>query len=111
MSLTKVQTDARREKQMRDAEELLFTGTQKLGVAKGLFLGRFVADWVMPYPKIAWEQETTVPKSIVEMRVWLGQQWDTGAIDLNVDIPRPVIDGLAQLGVAVMTELLRLVAR
>jgi len=31
--------DREREKQIREAEDLLFTGTQKLGVAKGLFLG------------------------------------------------------------------------
>ena len=52
MSANKAEAQAEREKQMRDAEELLFTGAQQLGIAKGLFLGRFVADWVMPYPAI-----------------------------------------------------------
>ena len=29
------------EKEIHDAEELLFTGPQRLGIAKGLFFGRF----------------------------------------------------------------------
>ena len=44
MNTTKAPTDARREKQVRKTEELLFTGPQTVGVAKGLFLSRFVAD-------------------------------------------------------------------
>ena len=58
MSLTKVQTDAHREKQLREAEELLFTGPQKVGMAKGLFLGRFVADWITPYPTVSSAERT-----------------------------------------------------
>ncbi len=41
---------AEREKQIRQAEELLAALPQKIGVAKGMFEGRFVADWVFPYP-------------------------------------------------------------
>ena len=44
------------EKEIRDAEELLFAGPQKLGFAKGLFQGRFVADWVLPYPSLLADQ-------------------------------------------------------
>ena len=44
---------AQREAQMQQAEELLGTMPQKSGVAKGLFEGRFVADWVFPYPQLA----------------------------------------------------------
>ena len=43
---------AENEKQMRQAEELLGSLPQKSGVAKGLFEGRFVADWVFPYPQL-----------------------------------------------------------
>ncbi len=45
-------TSPQREKQMRQAEELLASLPQKTGVAKGLFEGRFVADWVFPYPQL-----------------------------------------------------------
>src|SRR2546421_4079563 len=103
MTQINVQTDARREKQLREAEELLFTGSQKLGVAKGLFLGRFVADWVMPYPQIPAEQAGAVQRSIAELRRFLDEQLDPAAIDGQADIPRNVIEGLAQLGVLGMT--------
>src|SRR2546427_147819 len=68
MARPKTQTDPAREKQVRDAEELLFTGPQKLGLAKGLFLGRFVADWVMPYPTIAAEQSESVEQAVAGVR-------------------------------------------
>src|SRR5437667_5333086 len=71
MTRTKPKLDERREKQVREAEELLFAGPQKLGVAKGLFLGRFVADWVMPYPKVPVEQEKAVAGALVELRAFL----------------------------------------
>src|SRR6266404_2659802 len=44
--------DAQRQKEIQQAEELLFAGPQALGFAKGLFQGHFVSDWVMPYPRI-----------------------------------------------------------
>jgi len=45
-----------REQQVKQAEELLFSGPQRLGFAKGLFYGRFVADWVSPYPCLPEDQ-------------------------------------------------------
>ena len=103
MSRTKAASDPRRERQVREAKELLFTGPQKLGVAKGLFLGRFVADWVMPYPQIPAQQAAAVQRSIAELRRFLDEQLDPAAIDRQADIPRNVIEGLAQLGVLGMT--------
>ena len=44
--------DEQRQKEIQQAEELLFAGPQALGFAKGLFQGHFVSDWVMPYPRI-----------------------------------------------------------
>ncbi len=49
--------DAQRQKEIQQAEELLFAGPQALGFAKGLFQGHFVADWVMPYPRIPAAQQ------------------------------------------------------
>src|SRR5258706_1806043 len=103
MSLTKGQTDPRREKQMRDAEELLFAGPQKLGVAKGLFLGRFVADWVMPYPKIPANEAPLLDRLLGETRRFLDERLDPVAIDRQADIPREVIQGLGRLGVLGMS--------
>jgi acyl-CoA dehydrogenase family protein 9 len=103
MDATKVATDARREKQVRDAEELLFAGPQAVGVAKGLFLGRFVADWVMPYPQVPPEQRDELNSSLKQLRGFLDEHLDPAAVDRESEIPRDVIDGLAHLGVYGMT--------
>ncbi|MBA2241445.1 MAG: hypothetical protein H0W04_00930, partial [Chthoniobacterales bacterium] len=47
------EVEIQRHKEMQQAEELLFSGHQELGFAKGLFLGQFVADWAMPYPQLS----------------------------------------------------------
>lgn len=91
------------EKQIREAEQLLFTGPQRIGVAKGLFLGRFVADWVLPYPRIPSDQQPKLDETLAQLRSFLDQHLDPAGIDRNADIPRDVIDGLARLGVLGMT--------
>jgi alkylation response protein AidB-like acyl-CoA dehydrogenase len=82
-----------REKQIREAEELLFAGPQHLGVAKGLFQGKFIADWVTPYPK------PPEIESLPAIRKFLDENLDPAAIDRQADIPAHVISGLAKLGV------------
>ena len=103
MSQTKLQIEGERQKQIRAAEELLFAGPQKLGIAKGLFLGRFVADWVMPYPTVPVKEQTELNHSLAQLREFLDEYLDPAAIDRQGDIPRDVIDGLARLGVFGMT--------
>src|SRR5437667_3892260 len=103
MSETTAQTEAERQKQMRAAEELLFAGPQKLGVAKGFFLGRFVADWVMPYPTVRPAEQAELDDSLARLRTFLDERLVPAAIDRQADIPREVIDGLARLGVFGMT--------
>src|SRR5207247_10587427 len=98
MSEARAPTDADRQKQMRAAEELLFAGPQKLGLAKGFFLGRFVADWVMPYPTVRPAEQAELDDSLARLRTFLDERLDPGAIDRQADIPRGVIDGLARLG-------------
>src|SRR5213083_1514628 len=97
------EADIQRQKEIKEAEELLFTGPQALGFAKGLFLGRFVADWAMPYPRIPAAQQAELDKSLSEIRQFLDQQLDPVAIDKSADIPRHLIDGLAHTGVLGMT--------
>ena len=95
--------EVRHEKEIEAAEALLFAGPQKFGVAKGLFHGQFVADWVMPYPQIRAEERAEVDASLADLRRFLDEHLDPAAIDRNADIPREVIDGLARLGVFGMT--------
>src|ERR1700730_7767192 len=97
------EVEAQRQKEIAQAEELLFTGPQALGFAKGLFLGRFVADWAMPYPRVPAAQQAELDKSLAEVRGFLDQNLDPVAIDRAADIPQHLIDGLARVGVLGMT--------
>src|SRR5947208_13641377 len=95
--------DAQRQKEIQQAEELLFAGPQALGFAKGLFTGHFVSDWVMPYPRIPAAQQAELDKTLAELRQMLDAELDPTAIDRQADIPRNVIDGLGRVGVLGMT--------
>src|SRR6266498_3070341 len=103
MSETRTESETERQREIRAAEELLFAGPQKLGVAKGFFLGRFVADWVMPYPTVRPAEQAELDDSLARLRTFLDERLDPAAIDRQADIPREVIDGLARLGVFGMT--------
>src|SRR5438067_1643263 len=95
--------DAQRQKEIQQAEELLFAGPQALGFAKGLFQGHFVSDWVMPYPRIPAAQQTELDESLAELQQFLDEHLDAAEIDRQADIPRDVIDGLGRVGVLGMT--------
>ena len=97
------EAEAQRQKEMQQAEELLFAGPQAVGFAKGLFQGHFVSDWVMPYPRIPAAQQTELDKTLGELRAFLDAEQDPAAIDRQADIPRNVIDGLGRVGVLGMT--------
>jgi alkylation response protein AidB-like acyl-CoA dehydrogenase len=91
------------EQQKKQAEELLFSGPQTLGFAKGLFFGHFNAPLVFPYPEIRAEERDTVDKAVAEVRRFMEEKVDPAAIDRNADIPPDEINGLAELGVLGMT--------
>ena len=95
--------DAERQKEIQQAEELLFAGPQALGFAKGLFAGHFVSDWVMPYPRIPADQQDELDDTLTELRKFLDEHLDAAEIDRKADIPRSVIDGLGRVGVLGMT--------
>src|SRR6059036_1638189 len=95
--------DAQRQKEIQQAEELLFAGPQALGFAKGLFQGHFVSDWVMPYPRIPAAKQTELDETLTELRKFLDEHLDPAEIDRNADIPRSVFDGLGRVGVLGMT--------
>ncbi|MEP6810304.1 MAG: acyl-CoA dehydrogenase family protein [Chthoniobacterales bacterium] len=97
------EAEIQRQKEIQEAEELLFTGPQALGFAKGLFQGQFVADWAMPYPRVSAAQQKDLQQSLGEVRKFLDAELDPAAIDREADIPRNVIEGLAHTGVLGMT--------
>lgn len=105
MSTTTENADrlAQRDEQIRQAEELLGSLPQRTGVAKGLFEGRFVADWVFPYPRLSDDQEARVAASVAALEKFCDDHLDPVRIDREADIPRETIDGLAELGLLGMT--------
>jgi alkylation response protein AidB-like acyl-CoA dehydrogenase len=94
---------AERDKQVRQAEEMLAALPQKVGVAKGLFVGRFVADWVFPYPELSANQRSEVEQAVAQLERFCDEFLDPARIDREANIPREVIDGLSEMGVLGMT--------
>ncbi len=96
-------TAAQIEQQKKQAEELLFSGPQTLGFAKGLFFGHFNAPLVFPYPEIKPEERETVEKAVADVRHFVDAKLDAALIDRIADIPAETVAGLAELGVLGMT--------
>jgi alkylation response protein AidB-like acyl-CoA dehydrogenase len=95
--------DAERARQVRQAEELLFSGPARSGFAKALFRGEFRGDVVFPYPVLPGDEQARVEAAVAEVRAFADAHIDAAAIDRACDIPRSVIEGLAGLGVLGMT--------
>jgi alkylation response protein AidB-like acyl-CoA dehydrogenase len=89
--------------QKQQAEEILFSGPQKLGFAKGLFFGLFQAPLIFPYPELKKDESEIVDQAVADLRHFAAEKWDAPAIDRNAEIPAEVIEGLARLGVLGMT--------
>lgn len=91
------------QEQKKQAEELLFSGPEKLGFAKSLFFGHFNAGLVLPFPEISPEERPLLDQTLVELRRFAEEKINAAEIDRLADIPRSVIDGLADVGVLGMT--------
>ncbi len=96
-------SDAERERQIKQAEELLFSGPERSGFAKGLFAGAFRGEAIFPYPDLPSEERKRVDAAVAEVREFAEKHIDAAAIDRDADIPKSVIEGLAKLGVLGMT--------
>jgi acyl-CoA dehydrogenase family member 9 len=91
------------QEQVRQAEALLFSGPRRRSVAKELYWGRLAADLILPYPRLSDSERPKVAKALEELKVFCDANLDPVEIDRQADIPRTVIDGLANLGVLGMT--------
>jgi alkylation response protein AidB-like acyl-CoA dehydrogenase len=91
--------EALRAKQMRQAEELLFSGPSQAGFAKALYRGEFLGEALFPYPELAEGERAAVESAVADVRAFAEAKIDAAAIDRDADIPRSVIEGLSELGV------------
>ncbi len=91
------------QKQLQQAEELLFSGPQKAGFAKELFFGKFMASAMLPYPRLSPAEYETGSQAVAKVREFVEQHLDPARIDQECDIPADVIRGLSDLGVLGMT--------
>lgn len=91
-----------RERQMREAEELL--GTEVIpSFARGLFWGRFEAALALPYPQPAPAETASQEEFLGRVRDFLDREVDPAAIDREARVPDSVLDGLFGLGVMSMS--------
>jgi alkylation response protein AidB-like acyl-CoA dehydrogenase len=93
------EAEALRAKQLEQADELLFSEPARAGFAKALFRGEFRGDSLFPYPELPASQRPVVAEAVAAVRSFAENHIDAAAIDRDADIPRSVIDGLAELGV------------
>jgi alkylation response protein AidB-like acyl-CoA dehydrogenase len=92
-----------RREQIKQAEEILFSGPQELGFANGLFFGRYNASQIHPYPEIRPEERDKVARAVSEVRRFCDEHIDAAAIDRKAEIPTEVVHGLGDIGVLGMT--------
>jgi alkylation response protein AidB-like acyl-CoA dehydrogenase len=96
-------TAAQIEQQRKQAEELLFSGPQTLGFAKGLFFGHFNAPLLFPYPDVKPEEREPLRQTLAEVRGFVEERIDPAAIDREAKIPQDVVEGLGRLGILGLT--------
>jgi alkylation response protein AidB-like acyl-CoA dehydrogenase len=93
------QLDELQQKQLRQAEELLFSGPQEVGFAKELFFGRFLQEAIFPYPRLSTGEQAAGDAAVAEAREFVTAHIDPAEIDRNADIPLETIRGLGRAGV------------
>lgn len=92
-------TTAQFQEQKKQAEELLFSGPDTLGFAKGLFFGHFNAALIFPYPELKPEERPVLEQALADLGRFAAEHIDAAAIDRAADIPASVVAGLGELGV------------
>jgi len=91
--------DELQQKQLQQAEELLFSGPQEAGFAKELFFGRFLQPAIFPYPRLSAGEQAAGDAAVAEVRRFVAAHIDPAVIDKNADIPLETIRGLGKAGV------------
>jgi acyl-CoA dehydrogenase family member 9 len=87
------------QRQLRQAEELFFSGPPAVDFARELFFGRFLLEGIVPYPVASPEEKSAGDAALAEARDFVLRAIDPAAIDAQADIPAAVIRGLGTAGV------------
>ena len=95
---TATATQELRQRQIEQAEELLFSGPQKAGFAKDLFFGKFRIESIMPYPVLPPTEQAKADQAVGAVREFVEHHLDAVRIDREADIPRETILGLGRVG-------------
>lgn len=93
------QLDELQQKQLKQAEELLFSGPQEVGFAKELFFGRFLREAIFPYPCPSESERRAGDAAVTEVQRFVTAHIDPAVIDREADIPPETIRGLGEVGV------------
>jgi acyl-CoA dehydrogenase family protein 9 len=88
---------ADREKQIKQAEELLSDFRMRVGFAKGLYFGHYLNERLVPYPDPAGDAETIRLQN--ELRRYCQDKIDPVKIDREAIIPDDIVRGLGDVGV------------
>ena len=88
---------ADREKQIREAEELLSDFRLRVGFAKGLYFGHYLDQRLVPYPHPQDDATTTQMES--DLRRFCAEKIDPVRIDREAMISDDVVRGLGEVGV------------
>jgi alkylation response protein AidB-like acyl-CoA dehydrogenase len=88
-------SESLREKQMADAEELLGDRLAKIGFARALYFGHYLADKLLAYPDIQADQQGN--ELVEKLANFCAEKIDPVAIDRESRIPDEVISGLGEL--------------
>ncbi len=85
------------DKQRAAAEEMLGSSLDRVGFAKGLYFGHWLAPRLLPYPNLS--HDTALHALEVELRQYCREHIDPVKIDREALIGDDVVRGLGKLGV------------
>jgi hypothetical protein len=80
------------------AESARETEWQKPSFVKGLYMGNLMTELIFPFPEQRAEDRADGDRLLVRVRQFLVERVDADKIDETKNIPRSVIEGLAELG-------------
>ena len=88
---------AEREKQIKEAEELLGDFRLRVGFAKGLYFGHYLDEKLVPYPRP--QVDETTRQMEADLRRFCVEKIDPVKIDREAMISDDVVRGLGEVGV------------